>query len=291
MAAMTENKMMRLIRRVPWAGDKLAEKLSKQPQVAVLRLSGVIGRTGGIRRGGLTLEDLADPIERAFKTPHLSAVALLVNSPGGSPVQSALISKRIRALADEKKVPVYAFCEDVAASGGYWLACAGDEILADGASVIGSIGVVSAGFGFPALLEKIGVERRVHTAGDKKAILDPFQPENPDDIEHLKDLQRDIHDQFKQHVRDRRGDRLAADDATLFSGEFWTGNRAKELGLVDDIGDLRSVMRAKFGEKVRLRVVDGRKGWIERKFGLQAAWVDDLVGALEARVLWGRYGL
>jgi signal peptide peptidase SppA len=282
---------MRLIRRVPWAGEKLAEKLSKNPQVAVLRLSGVIGRTGAIRRGGLTLEDLADPIERAFKTPHLSAVALLVNSPGGSPVQSALISKRIRALADEKNVPVYAFCEDVAASGGYWLACAADEIHADGASVIGSIGVVSAGFGFPALLEKIGVERRVHTAGDKKAILDPFQPENPDDIEHLKELQRDIHDQFKQHVRDRRGDRLAADDTVLFSGEFWTGNRAKELGLVDEIGDLRSVMRAKFGEKVRLRVVANRRGWIERKFGLQSAWVDELVGALEARVLWGRYGL
>ena len=291
MATMTESKTMHLIRRVPWAGDRLAEKLSKHPQVAVLRLSGIIGRTGGIRRGGLTLEDMADSIERAFKTPHLSAVALLVNSPGGSPVQSALISKRIRALADEKNVPVYAFCEDVAASGGYWLACAADEIHADGASVIGSIGVVSAGFGFPALLEKIGVERRVHTAGDKKAILDPFQPENPDDIEHLKELQRDIHEQFKQHVRDRRGDRLAADESVLFSGEFWTGNRAKELGLVDDIGDVRSVMRAKFGEKMRLRVVDSRKGWIERKFGLQAAWADDLVGALEARVLWGRYGI
>ena len=274
-----------LLARIP-----IGRFIDPPPVVGVLRLEGVIGRAGP-GRAGLTLSGYERAIERLFATRRLAAVAIVVNSPGGSPVQSALLARRIRDLAAEKDVPLVSFCEDVAASGGYWLACAGDEILADGASVIGSIGVVSAGFGFPALLEKIGVERRVHTAGDKKAILDPFQPENPDDIEHLKDLQRDIHDQFKQHVRDRRGDRLAADDATLFSGEFWTGNRAKELGLVDDIGDLRSVMRAKFGEKVRLRVVDGRKGWIERKFGLQAAWVDDLVGALEARVLWGRYGL
>ena len=290
MAAMTDSKMKGFVRRLPWIGEKLAAKMGL-PRVAVLRLSGVIGRTGVIRKGGLTLEDLADPIERAFKTPHLSAVALAVNSPGGSPVQSAQIARRIRALSEENDVPVIAFCEDVAASGGYWLACAGDEIYVDGASIIGSIGVVSAGFGFPELLEKIGVERRVHTSGDKKAILDPFRPEDPDEIAHLKELQADIHEQFKEYVRSRRGERLNADEAVVFSGEFWTGHRAKELGLVDEIGDLRSVMREKFGEKVRLQVVGERKGWLQKRFNLQIAWADELLDAVEMRALWGRYGL
>lgn len=287
---MTDSKMKGFVRRLPWIGEKLAAKMGL-PRVAVLRLSGVIGRTGVIRKGGLTLEDLADPIERAFKTPHLSAVALAVNSPGGSPVQSAQIARRIRALSEENDVPVIAFCEDVAASGGYWLACAGDEIYVDGASIIGSIGVVSAGFGFPELLEKIGVERRVHTSGDKKAILDPFRPEDPDEIAHLKELQADIHEQFKEYVRSRRGERLNADEAVVFSGEFWTGHRAKELGLVDEIGDLRSVMREKFGEKVRLQVVGERKGWLQKRFNLQIAWADELLDAVEMRALWGRYGL
>ncbi|NKB60045.1 MAG: S49 family peptidase [Alphaproteobacteria bacterium] len=279
------------MRRVPWIGEKIADRLEHTPTVAVLRLNGVIGRQGGLRRGGLTLADLAESIERAFKMPRVSAVALSVNSPGGSPVQSALIATRIRALSAEKDVPVYAFCEDVAASGGYWLACAADEIYADGASIIGSIGVVSAGFGFPSLLEKIGVERRVYTAGDKKAILDPFQAEDPTDIEHLKELQADIHEQFKAHVRDRRGDRLEAEEDTLFSGEFWTGNRSLALGLVDGIGDLRTVMREKFGDKVRLKVVGGRKGWLERRLGIRTAWADDMLDAVEARSLWARFGL
>ncbi len=276
---------------MPWIGEKIADRLEHTPTVAVLRLNGVIGRQGGLRRGGLTLADLAESIERAFKMPRVSAVALSVNSPGGSPVQSALIATRIRALSAEKDVPVYAFCEDVAASGGYWLACAADEIYADGASIIGSIGVVSAGFGFPSLLEKIGVERRVYTAGDKKAILDPFQAEDPTDIEHLKELQADIHEQFKAHVRDRRGDRLEAEEDTLFSGEFWTGNRSLALGLVDGIGDLRTVMREKFGDKVRLKVVGGRKGWLERRLGIRTAWADDMLDAVEARSLWARFGL
>jgi len=288
---MAEKEPLQWLRRVPWAGEKIADRLERAPTVAVLRLNGVIGRQGGLRRGGLTLADLAEPIERAFKLPRVSAVALSVNSPGGSPVQSALIAKRVRALAEEKNVPVYAFCEDVAASGGYWLACAGDEIYADGASIVGSIGVVSAGFGFPALLEKIGVERRVHTAGDKKAILDPFRAEDPDDIAHLLELQADIHDQFKAHVRARRGDRLQADEAVLFSGEFWTGSRSLELGLVDGIGDLRTVMREKFGEKVKLRVVGGRRGWLERRLGMRASWADDMLEAVEARSLWARFGL
>lgn len=288
---MTKKKATDWLRRVPWAGEKIADRFEGGPLVNVLRLDGVIGRSAGPRRGGMTLSDMAESIERAFKGPQLSAVALAVNSPGGSPVQSALIATRIRALAEEKEVPVYAFCEDVAASGGYWLACAADEIYADSASIVGSIGVVFAGFGFPEMLAKIGVERRIHTAGEKKAILDPFKDEDEDDVEILKELQADIHEQFKAHVRDRRGDKLEADEGVLFSGEFWTGNRAKGLGLVDEIGDLRTVMREKFGEKVRLKVVGRRRGWLEKRLGMQNDWADDLIGAVEARALWARYGL
>ena len=288
---MTKKKATDWLRRVPWAGEKIADRFEGGPLVNVLRLDGVIGRSAGPRRGGMTLSDMAESIERAFKGPQLSAVALAVNSPGGSPVQSALIATRIRALAEEKEVPVYAFCEDVAASGGYWLACAADEIYADSASIVGSIGVVFAGFGFPEMLAKIGVERRIHTAGEKKAILDPFKDEDEDDVEILKELQADIHEQFKAHVRERRGDKLQADEGVLFSGEFWTGNRAKGLGLVDEIGDLRTVMREKFGEKVRLKVVSRRRGWLERRLGMHNDWADDLIGAVEARALWARYGL
>ncbi len=288
---MTEKKTIQWLRRVPWAGEKIADRVEGGPLVNVLRLDGVIGRTSGPRRGGMTLSDLAESIERAFKGPHVEAVALAINSPGGSPVQSSLIATRIRALAAEKEVPVFAFCEDVAASGGYWLACAADEIYADPASIVGSIGVVYAGFGFPEMLAKIGVERRVHTAGEKKAILDPFQDEDEDDVEILKDLQADIHEQFKAHVRDRRGDKLQADDDVLFTGEFWTGNRALGLGLVDSLGDLRTVMRERYGEKVRLKVVGRRRGWLEKRFGMRADWADDLIGAVEARSLWARYGL
>lgn len=288
---MTEKKSIQWLRRVPWAGEKIADRLEGGPLVNVLRLDGVIGRTSGPRRGGMTLSDLAESIERAFKGPQVKAVALAINSPGGSPVQSALIATRIRALAAENEVPVFAFCEDVAASGGYWLACAADEIYADPASIVGSIGVVFAGFGFPEMLAKIGVERRIHTAGEKKAILDPFKDEDQDDVEVLKDLQADIHEQFKAHVRARRGDKLQADEDVLFTGEFWTGNRAQGLGLVDGLGDLRTVMRERYGEKVRLKVVGRRRGWLEKRFGMRTDWADDLIGAVEARSLWTRYGL
>jgi serine protease SohB len=288
MPTMSKNYLLARLRRLPFIGDWLGDRLNGATTVAVLRLDGVIGGRGLSRRG-LNLAGMADAIERAFKLRHLSAVALAVNSPGGSPVQSALIAGRIRALAEEKEIPVYAFCEDAAASGGYWLACAGDEIYAQGASIVGSIGVVSAGFGFPDLLAKIGVERRVHTAGGRKAILDPFRPENSDDVDQLKDIQEDVHEQFIEFVRARRGDRLDASDDVLFSGEFWTGRRALALGLIDGIGDLRGVLRTKFGEKVRLRVVGGRRGWLERRFGLNA--VDALLDGMEARALWWRFGL
>ena len=288
MPAMNKKDLLAWLRRLPFVGERLGDRLDGAPTVAVLRLDGVIGGRGLARRG-LNLAGMADAIERAFKLRHLSAVALAVNSPGGSPVQSALIAGRIRALAEEKEIPVYAFCEDAAASGGYWLACAGDEIYAQGASIVGSIGVVSAGFGFPDMLAKIGVERRVHTSGVRKAILDPFRPENPDDVDQLKEIQEDVHEQFIEFVRARRGDRLDASDDVLFSGEFWTGRRALALGLIDGIGDLRGVMRDKFGEKVHLRVVGGRRGWLERRFGLNA--VDALLDGMEARALWWRFGL
>jgi signal peptide peptidase SppA len=228
-------------------------------------------------------------------------VALSINSPGGSPVQSAQIAKRIRDMARERDVPVIAFVEDIAASGGYWLACAGDEIFADASSIVGSIGVVSAGFGFHELIGRIGVERRVHTIGERKAMLDPFRPEQPDDVATLTALQRDVHESFKAQVRERRGRRLKADEAALFNGEVWSGRRAAELGLVDGLGDLRGVLRQRFGDKVRLVPVTGRRGWLSRQLRPGALaeggwtgerdWAGDLIAALEARALWSRYGL
>lgn len=286
-----------LIRRIMTAlGRKPA------PTVSVLRLSGVIG-AGGALRPGITLAALAPAIQRAFSVPGQQAVALQVNSPGGSPVQSALVAGRIRQLADEKKVPVFAFAEDVAASGGYWLACAADEIYADPSSIIGSIGVVSAGFGFQDLIARYGIERRVHTSGTRKAMLDPFQPERDEDIVRLKAIQAEIHDAFKAMVRGRRGDRLKGTDEDLFSGEFWTGAKALDLGLVDGLGDLRSVMRDRFGEKVNLRLVHGERRWWRGRIRTEAALpaltpsglADDLasamINAVEDRAMWSRFGL
>ena len=287
-----ETPKMKTLRSVPIIGARIADRIEAAPTVGVLRLSGVIGPPGMVRRQALALTELASSIERVFKLPRLEAVALSVNSPGGAPVQASLIAGRIRQLAEEKEVPVYAFCEDVAASGGYWVACAAEEIYADPASIVGSIGVISAGFGFPEMLEKLGVERRVHTSGDKKGMLDPFVAERPDDIERLRDLQEDIHDQFKEYVRTRRGEKLTANEDVLFSGEFWTGRRAEELGLIDGLGDLRSVMRKLYGEKFNFKVVGA-----QRRFGLQKFlggrndYVAQGLAALEERLFWSRFGL
>ena len=267
-----------------------------RPVVGVLRFDGVIGRLGPLRRG-LTLAGTEGAIERAFRLRRLKAVALAVNSPGGSPVQSALIAKRIRDLAAEKGVPIYAFAEDVAASGGYWLALAADEIYAAECSIIGSIGVVSGGFGFTGLIKRLGVERRVHTAGDKKAMLDSFQPQKPSDIKHLKSLLKDIHGNFEAMVRERRGNRLKGKKKELFSGAFWIGTRALEMGLIDGIGDVRSVMRERYGEDVKLELIEEEKGWLKRRLGLGAGarprhgLAAELIAAAEERLYWGRYGL
>ncbi|MBP6011010.1 MAG: S49 family peptidase [Alphaproteobacteria bacterium] len=267
------------------------------PVVAVLRLSGAIGMSTGFRKG-LALATVALPIAKLFADNSVAAVAIVINSPGGSPVQAALIHDRIRALAKEKGVKVLTFAEDVAASGGYMLALAGDEIYAHPNSIMGSIGVVSAGFGFDKLIEKIGVERRVHHAGDRKAMLDPFKPEDPKDAAHLEDLQREVHESFKQMVRDRRPEKLKGDEAELFSGAFWTGAKAKEMGLVDGLGDLRTICRQKFGDKVEFHVITPRRSW----FGLdafnsradiepRADWAGSLLAAVEERALWSRFGL
>jgi len=267
------------------------------PVVAVLRLAGIIGQIGPMRRG-LSLAALAGPIERAFRLRHLKAMALAVNSPGGSPVQASLIAGRIRALADEKGVPVVAFAEDVAASGGYWLACAADEIYADAASVVGSIGVMSSGFGFHDLMRRVGIERRLHASGPRKGMLDPFSRERPEDVEHLEALQRSVHHDFVEMVRARRGERLKAPEDEAFSGAFWSGRAALRMGLIDGIGDLRGVMRERFGERVRLRPVVAERGWLRRRVGLAGtadatagAWADALMAAVEERMAWGRFGL
>ncbi|ADJ24661.1 peptidase S49 [Hyphomicrobium denitrificans ATCC 51888] len=273
---------------------------SRRPFVPVLRFHGPIGMATPLRPG-LTLGAYSNAIEKAFLVSKLPAVAVIVNSPGGSPVQSNLLFKRIRQLAVEKKKRVYVFCEDVAASGGYFLAIAGDEIYADPSSIIGSIGVVSRSFGFVDLLEKIGVERRVYTAGINKNQLDPFLPEDADDVARLKAIQRDVHDIFIGLVKERRLGKLKAPDTELFSGAFWSAARAVEFGLVDGITDIRSKMQDIFGEKIRLKVIEPEKpGLLARlrrtpgAIGIQTpalAFADDLVSAVETRTLWSRFGL
>lgn len=278
----------------------------RTPIVPVLRMAGTIGM-GSTLRPGLNLSELAGAIERAFSIKRAKAVALQINSPGGSPVQSVLIYKRIRALAEEKKIPVYVFAEDVAASGGYLLSLAGDEIYADKSSVIGSIGVISAGFGFDKLLEKYGVDRRIYTSGRSKSILDPFLPEKADDVAKLRKIQEEIHSNFIDLVKNRRDGRIDLTEDTLFTGEFWSGEKAVELGLIDGIADMRSKMREIFGEKVKLKLVTSERGFFRRKlrlpmgrglkpfeskFGtLPPGLVEDVVASIESRALWSRFGL
>jgi signal peptide peptidase SppA len=270
------------------------------PVVAVVRFDGVIGPSQW--RNAVSLASHAGALDRAFAARHLGAVAIAINSPGGSPVQSALLFRRIRQLADEKGVPVFAFAEDVAASGGYWLALAGDEIYAEDASLIGSIGVVTAGFGLNRLIERFGIERRLYTAGENKALLDPFLPEDPADVARLTALQQDMHETFKEHVRRRRAGTIDPADETLFSGEVLTGRMALARGLVDGIGDLRSVIRARFGDKVKLVPIAAarrRRWWLARlrpaverePHGPLAAAFAELLDWIEARALWARFGL
>lgn len=276
------------------------------PVIPVVRLKGMIADSGGRFQQTLSLASCSQALELAFGDKRAPAVAIIVNSPGGSPVQSRLIYRRIRDLAEEKNKPVYVFTEDAAASGGYMIAVAGDEIIADPSSIVGSIGVISAGFGFVEAIDKLGIERRVYTAGKNKSTLDPFRPVNPEDIDHIKSLQLDIHEVFINLVKERRGDRLADND-DLFTGRFWAGEKARDLGLVDHVGDMRSFMMAKFGPKTQLRLVSQPRGLFGRKQASGIALPHDLTGntasalssaaaqgmlqALEERALWSRFGL
>ena len=269
------------------------------PVVPVVRLSGVIGISTPLKPG-LTVASIARSLDRAFSTGRARAVALAINSPGGSAAQSHLIHRRIRSLAEEKQIPVIAFIEDVGASGGYMIACAADEIVCDESSIVGSIGVVGGSFGLQGLIKKIGIERRLYTSGERKAMLDPFLPEKPEDVKRLKAIQAEIHQSFIALVKSRRNGKLAGPENDLFSGEYWTGKRALELGLVDAIGDLRSVLRSRFGEEVRTPLISERGLFGRRMPGVGAVvdrlqgggdLAEDVISAIEARAIWARFGL
>jgi len=272
-----------------WRGDKAV--------IAVIRLKGVIAPSSGGMRKTISLEGVEAQLKKAFAISSVKAVALVINSPGGSPVQSQLIADRVRQLANKNGVPVMAFCEDAAASGGYWLACAADEIYASPASIIGSIGVVSAGFGFPELLAKIGVERRVYTAGTSKAMLDPFKPEQQADIAHLKSLQVTLHEQFKDYVKTRRGGRLNGTEEELFSGAFWAGTTALQLGLIDHIGSLYQVLEQKFGSDFKIVAITAKSGFSllqglsSSKDAFGASLAGQVIETAEERFWWSRLGL
>ncbi len=265
---------------------------SKKPQVAHIRLSGVIGNVGRFQQG-MSLSSHEQIIKKAFNQKKLSAVAISINSPGGSPVQSHLIYSLIRRLAEEKKVKVITFAEDVAASGGYMLACAGDEIYANPSSIVGSIGVIYSSFGLKELIKKIGIERRVHTAGKNKSTLDPFMDEKPEDIERLKKIQLDLHDQFISLVKSSRKDKISSDkDDQLFTGEFWSGIQSKELGLVDGLGNMEDVIQEKFGKKVVIKKFDKPESWLKRKLSSQISnQFSNIADEIETRSLWNKFGL
>lgn len=276
------------ISAIPVVGSLLKPK----PRVSVLRLSGIIADSGP-GRGGISHHKYEKFIEYAFDEFDLKAVLLVINSPGGSPAQSALIGDHIRRLADEKEVPVYAFVEDVAASGGYWLACAADEIYANETSIVGSIGVISSSFGFKDLIEKYGVERRVHTSGKNKSFMDPFADEKPADVKRLKEIQWELHETFIGWVKDRRGEKIKGKDSELFDGRFWTAKAALDLGLVDGFSSAKRFATAKFGEDIKFREFGPEKKLVPSLLGssIKNSIAEDAIETLERKAIWGRYGL
>ena len=261
----------------------------KKKIVAHIKLNGVIGNVGRFKQG-LDFSGQEEIIEKAFSLKKAKAVAITINSPGGSPVQSHLIYSFIREQAKKNKIKVFVFAEDVAASGGYLIACSGDEIYANSSSIIGSIGVIYSSFGFTELIKKIGVERRVHTAGKNKSSLDPFQDEKKEDIERLKNIQLDLHKDFIDVVEESRGSKLKKDQIELFSGEFWSGSKAKELGLVDGIGNANQILKEKFGEDVVIKKFEKSKGWLSKKLSSSTNQMDQFANILEERSIWQRYG-
>lgn len=285
---------LKALEGIPVLGPLVGKLTRRGPKIPMIRLSGVIADSAAMRGRGLSYGRVVKMIERAFAVRDAAAVALVINSPGGAPAQAQLIAGLIRSLADEKQITVYAFVEDVAASGGYWLACAADHIYVQETSIIGSIGVVSTGFGFEDFIDRHGIKRRLYTAGRDKSLLDPFLPERAEDVTRLKDIQRDIHRQFIRWVRDRRGGRLEGQDADLFEGRFWTGLTALDYGIADDIGDVRGIMREKYGHDIRLIDFNPEKKRFPLPPGLvggRGEWPDEILSALENRALWSRLGL
>lgn len=261
--------------------DKI-KAIRSTPKIAVINFTGVIGRVGGMR-SGFSLEDVEDNIEKAFNSKNIKQVAIVINSPGGSPVQSELIFNKIRRMAKEKNLQVTSFAEDVAASGGYWLLCAGDELYASSNSIIGSIGVISSGFGLHEAIKKMGIERRVYQQGENKSLLDPFMPEKKEDVEILTKLQADVHESFKSLVRNRRGNKLNGDG--IFSGEFWSGKKALEMGLIDGIADMEELMQERYGTKVKLIKISQQKSWLKQKLSI------NILEEIAASTIWQRFGL
>ena len=265
---------------------------SKNVQIPTLRLSGIIASQSGITSSSLSINNLEKLIEKLFSDKKSPAVALIINSPGGSPTQSSLIAKKIIDLSKEKKKSVLAFVEDVAASGGYWLACAADEIYIDQNSILGSIGVISPGFGFVDLLKKVGVERRVYTSGKSKSFLDPFKEEKKEDIDRLKNIQEQIHDNFIAYVKSRRSSKLKEDKLDeIFSGLFWVGNKAIDLGLADGIGSINQVLEKKFGKKAKIKMINQKKSFLQRRFSSSIISSEEVLNKIEEKVMLTRFGL
>ena len=272
--------------------------ISKKSIIGIIKLSGIIStetRLGS--RGGLNLNDLSDSLTKAFSFKNVKAIVLLVNSPGGSPVQSALIANRVRDLAREKEIPVYCFIEDLAASGGYWLSCAADKIYAMESSIIGSIGVITSGFGAVEAIKKIGIERRVYSQGKNKGLLDPFLPEKKDDVKQILSIQKDLHAQFINWIKKRRGKRLKAKDEVLFNAGIWSGVKAKELGLIDGIGDYYNVMKSIFGDDIKFKDFSKKTSWFKQRFFsskgslISDTIINNLINKIEERIIWSKYGL
>ena len=262
----------------------------KKKIVSHLRLNGIIGNVGKFRQG-IDFANQQEVIKKAFSLKKSICVAISINSPGGSPVQSHLIYSYIRQQAKKNKKKVMVFAEDVAASGGYLISCAGDEIYANSSSIIGSIGVIYSSFGFTELIKKIGVERRIHTAGKNKSTLDPFQEEKSEDVDRLKNIQLDLHKDFIDVVEKSRGTKLNKSEVELFSGEFWSGSKAKNLGLIDGIGNAHEILKEKFGEEVEIKKFEKSKGWLSQKLSSSNNQLDQLANILDERSIWQRYGL
>lgn len=270
----------------------LSEKFSSNGVVAILRLSGVIGKKSV--KDGLSLESINNSIEKAFKISKLKAVCIIINSPGGSPVQSELIASRIISLSKEKNVPVYSFIEDVGASGGYWLACAGDEIYASRSSIVGSIGVISSSFGFQEAISKLGIERRIYSQGKNKSVLDPFSKEKKEDVEIIRKIQKNIHQHFIDYVKSRRKSRLTQSDDILFNGEFWSGETALEFGLIDGITDLYTFIKKKFGDKIKIEYITAKQSWLKQKIGVYRNGndiIDDILSKVKNDLISKKFDL